>query len=939
MEIRTGPPAATRMGRTLARVLAACILLPLMAAGQGLTGTLIGTVKDERGGVLVGARVRINSPALIGGPMTVLTDDKGQMRFPALPPGAYALEIELRGFTTYHEQDIRIGTSATIERTAKMKLAGVAESVVVEGTGSRIETRDPGFATRFGLEDLRAIPTRRSSMFDWIRATPGISPTSPSSGTVNTASAFGSGTNENTFHIDGTNFTCPCNGAARSEPGVDFIQEIQVQSVGASAEFGNMQGAVINVVTRQGGARFLYDASYYGQTAGLTSQPVRLPIQGAGQMESGYSRARYRDFTTSFGGPAIREHLWFFTGYHHLRDYDSQPGSDPKFPRTYEQDKILAKLTWSLAPGWQLVQSFYDESWVSPEQPTVAKPFDATYRRTASVPAMTFGHLNHTLSTNTVWDARVGQFIYAQEDGPSSGDRTRPGRFDSVTGSWSGAPTMFGGPTLTRLTAKATVSHYRPGLLGGDHQWKVGGQVERGEHHSAVVIPTGQRFVDVGGEPSEVISSPPSHIGGVFITAAGFATDAITLKDRLTIHAGVRFDHSRAISQDLPAIDSHLRETDEIVGGLGTLYTWNEWSPRLGMTTKLSADGRTMLRGSYGRFTQGVLTGEIQPFHPGAAKVTTTAFDRATGGYTGPSREVDPRINLLLDRNTRAPRTDEFSLGVDREVGRRLAVAVAYVRKDGSDFIGWTDVGGAYRDGTRTLADGRTLPVRELVNGTAARRFLLTNPNGYSLTYRGLVMVVEKRRARGWQAFGSYSLSKASGLQPSSGTNAAGAQASTVAPAPAGLTFGRDPNDLTHARGRLPNDRPHIFRFMGSVDVPRSGFVVAANLQHFSGKPWAATAMVSLPQTGNQPTQRVLLEPRGSRRLSAQSLLDLRVSRTVRFGGVGSVDLLVDVLNVLNDTAEEALATDNLFSPNFGQPTVFMDPRRAMFSVRMSLGR
>jgi hypothetical protein len=126
---------------------------------------------------------------------------------------------------------------------------------------------------------------------------------------------------------------------------------------------------------------------------------------------------------------------------------------------------------------------------------------------------------------------------------------------------------------------------------------------------------------------------------------------------------------------------------------------------------------------------------------------------------------------------------------------------------------------------------------------------------------------------------------------------------------------------------------------MGSVDVPRSGFVVAANLQHFSGKPWAATAMVSLPQTGNQPTHRVLLEPRGSRRLSAQSLLDLRVSRTVRFGGVGSVDLLVDVLNVLNDTAEEALATDNLFSPNFGQPTVFMDPRRAMFSVRMSLGR
>jgi hypothetical protein len=49
--------------------------------------------------------------------------------------------------------------------------------------------------------------------------------------------------------------------------------------------------------------------------------------------------------------------------------------------------------------------------------------------------------------------------------------------------------------------------------------------------------------------------------------------------------------------------------------------------------------------------------------------------------------------------------------------------------------------------------------------------------------------------------------------------------------------------------------------------------------------------------------------------------------------------LLVDVLNVLNDTAEEGAATDNLFSPNFGQPTALSDPRRAMLGVRLNLGR
>ena len=126
-----------------------------------------------------------------------------------------------------------------------------------------------------------------------------------------------------------------------------------------------------------------------------------------------------------------------------------------------------------------------------------------------------------------------------------------------------------------------------------------------------------------------------------------------------------------------------------------------------------------------------------------------------------------------------------------------------------------------------------------------------------------------------------------------------------------------------------------MFRVMGTIDVPRTGFVVGANLQYFSGKPWAATAQVSLPQGD----QRILLEPRGSRRLSSQSILDVRISRTIRLGGVGRIELLVDVLNALNDTAEEALATDNLFSPNFGHPTVFMDPRRAMFGARLNLGQ
>jgi hypothetical protein len=848
----------------------------------------------------------------------------------------YELDITMPGFAALHEADILIGAGATIERTIVLKLAGIAESVVVEGAGSRMEARNPGFGARFGPADIKAIPTRRASMFDWIRAAPGISPTSPSSGTSTTVSAFGSGANENQFLVDGTNFTCPCNGQARAEPGVDFIQEVQVQSAGASAEFGNVQGAVINVVTRQGSAQLLYDASYYSQTAGLTSQPLRRPLGGPGTAETGYERNRYRDLTTNLGGPVVRDRAWFFIGYQYLRDYDSQPATDPSLPRTYEQDKIFAKLTWQPAPGWLLDHSLHNEFWVNPEQPTLGKPFAATLRAHASVPAMTFAHLTHTSSANTLWDVRVGRFAYSREDDPSTGDRTTPARLDNATNVMSGAPPAFGGLTLARTSAKATVTQYRAGLWGVDHEWKLGVQFERGEHRSPAIIPTGVRYVDSNGAPVQAVSSAPSNSGGVSLTSSGFISDALTLGDRVTVNAGLRFDQSRAISQDLHAVDLEGRETSDVVSGLGTLYTWNVWSPRIGVTAKLTRDGRTMLRSSYGRFSQGVLTGEIGLFHPAVTPITTMGFEAATGGYTRLVSVVDGKINLQLDRDTRAPHTDEYSVGLDRELGRRLAVAIAYVRKDGSNFIGWTDVGGQYREGTRPLADGRSVPVFELINNTRDRRFLLTNQDGYEMTYNGLVLVVERRRSHGWQAFGSYTLSRTSGLQPSSGTTAGGAQVSTIAPS---VTFGRDPNDLTNARGRLPGDRPHALRAMGSMDVPRTGMVIAGSVQYFSGKPWAAIALVGLPQTNNQATQRVQLEPRGSRRLSSQALLDMRVSKTFSFGGSRRIEVLLDVLNVLNDTAEEGLVSENLSSSNFGVPNSFVDPRRAMVGLRVNFGR
>ena len=100
-----------------------------------------------------------------------------------------------------------------------------------------------------------------------------------------------------------------------------------------------------------------------------------------------------------------------------------------------------------------------------------------------------------------------------------------------------------------------------------------------------------------------------------------------------------------------------------------------------------------------------------------------------------------------------------------------------------------------------------------------------------------------------------------------------------------------------------------------------------------TGKPWAPHSARALPQNNSY---RPLLERRRTQRLSSQSLLDMRVSRGFGSGHFARFELLLDVLNTLNDTAEEEIG---LFGPNLGQPTRFVDPRRAMVGVRLNLGR
>ena len=196
------------------------------------------------------------------------------------------------------------------------------------------------------------------------------------------------------------------------------------------------------------------------------------------------------------------------------------------------------------------------------------------------------------------------------------------------------------------------------------------------------------------------------------------------------------------------------------------------------------------------------------------------------------------KVNLQLDRHTRAPHTDESSVGVDREIGRHLAVAApTSARTAGISSAGPISAESTWKRptclmGARAGVSAHQFDSQPAVSADESGALFPDLPRPRDRAGKTAVP-----RMAGVRLLHALERVRAAGVQRDHrrrGPNEHRRPAESI-------VFGRDPNDFANAIGRLPDDRPHIFRVMGSVDVPRTGLVLAANLQHFSGKPWAAT--------------------------------------------------------------------------------------------------
>src|SRR5438445_5215941 len=170
-------------------------------------------------------------------------------------------------------------------------------------------------------------PVRRFSYFDLINSAPGVSATS-NVGQSTAAQSLGNSTNENSYQIDGTDIS------STPWPNTDAVETVEVLQLGASAEYGNVQGAVFNIVTRMGGNVFHGDANVYFQNDALTGRNTK----DAADKGFPYHRDKWRDATIQATGPFILDKFLVFGSLEYQRDWNSQRGTDPT--STAEDDSL-----------------------------------------------------------------------------------------------------------------------------------------------------------------------------------------------------------------------------------------------------------------------------------------------------------------------------------------------------------------------------------------------------------------------------------------------------------------------------------------------------------------------------------------------------------------------------------------------------------------------
>ena len=922
-------------------VFALVLGVSLAASAQTTTGRLRGTVQDPDGLAMPGVTVTISGESLPGGSRIAVTGETGAYRFTALPPGLYNVLAEMDGFQTLTLADIRVGIGSTADADFVM-YGEFAEAVTVTSESPLVDMASSGSSATFTAEFIKDLPTTRN-FYDMMSVSPGVSLATEDSDRL---VAYGSNVQSNAWFTDGIELTAPETGTNWVGVNPDMVQEIQVMGIGAPAEFGNMLGAAMNVVTKSGTNQFTGTANAYWFNNSLVDNAIDVPDQEF----SGYEQVdSFWDVTATLGGPIKKDRVWFFVGFEYWRDGHAWPTQDPALLPVQYQDRYDLKLSARINDKNLLDFKGGFNDWGYPAAPN---EFTSPSASAGEIGDDTVWGLNwqSVFNDRTFMEVRYSGWK-SNDDNLSGTGSTEPAYIDVFS---DGSPSVYTGgvwyPWMYDTStdqASISVSHFADDFIKGDHDFKFGVQISSGTAETLLFVASPGYYYynyiysyDYYGTVYDYpyyyrAEQAPYFYGNEQDQWSVFVDDSWAVNDRLTINAGLRFDHLEGKIQSFPRLNLDGSPSGQSVPGIDSLFTWDNWSPRIGFAYNLGEQRLTVIRGSFGIYYDGNVGGNWNsppPFPP-----TLEAYWSSSGSPTGPFDELAWTFNAganNVDPNLKPPKTYQYSLGFERQLGTKYSVGVLGVYKDTSNQIGWEFLNdGVYED----------LPYTDPFNG---RQYTLLNPvddgfptvrkgnrpgytaagylDDYWAQYWGVVLTFNRRFTDWWGMQASYTYSESTGLNPRA--------LSQYQNNPLyGSKEGSGPNQWFNVDGaKQQGDRPNMFRVQANFELPWNMHAnTAINLQ--DGRPYSRQNRVS--ELNTQASRQNYFVGDYSLRHPFQSLIDFSIGKRFVLPGNGLLKLDLQFFNLLNNTASDWFETVILGPGQDYIPIWHVKPRRLMLRV------
>jgi hypothetical protein len=295
---------------------------------QEVSAGITGRITDATGAVIPGATVTAKDMNR-GTEWPTTTNEEGIYAFPRIPVGTYELRVEMRGFKTSVRPNIVLELNQRARIDMQMEVGGTAETIEVTGAAPLLDTDTTIVGSLLTSNSIVNTPLVTRNYISLTLLAPGVTATDPSSFNSGQRTAGGgrpyvNGNRKeaNNFLLDGVDNNLTSDNLTSYQPNLDAIQEVKMITNNASAEFGNFQGGVINVSIKSGTNDFHGTAFEFFRNNVLNANNWARNWSLAPDPRTGKaprSAIRWNEFGGTFGGPIIKDKIFFFGDYQGIR--------------------------------------------------------------------------------------------------------------------------------------------------------------------------------------------------------------------------------------------------------------------------------------------------------------------------------------------------------------------------------------------------------------------------------------------------------------------------------------------------------------------------------------------------------------------------------------------------------------------------------------------